>query len=226
MSALRHIAFLVGKDLRIEARRRATLAMTVMVGVLVVVIFGLGDRGPGVDAATVLWAAYLLAGVLCVERTMAVEHEDDAMEGLLLTPIDRGVVYLAKLVTNLLLMAVTTGVVTAAGVVLFGFDPGGAPWAFAAVVGLGLLGVGAVGTLLAAAVGGSGQAGGRGGGTLLLLALPLCLPIVVVSTRLTGTLEGAGGGGPGGAPGIGVLVAFDVVYLAASWLIFELLLDA
>lgn len=222
MNALGHIAVLVGKDLRIEARRRATLAMTVMVGVLVVVIFGLGDRGPGVDAATVLWAAYLLAAMLCVERTMAVEHEDDAMEGLLLTPIDRGVVYLAKLVTNLLLMAVTAGLVTAAGVVLFGFDPGGALWGFAAVVGLGLLGVAAVGTLLAAAVGGSG----RGGGALPLLALPLCLPIVVVSTRLTGALEGAGDGGPGGAPGIGVLVAFDVVYLAASWLIFELLLEA
>jgi heme exporter protein B len=217
MNAPRQILALIGKDLRIEGRNRTTLAMTILVGVLVVVIFGLGaGGGAGVDAVTVLWAAYLLSGVLCAERTMACEHESDALEGLLLTPVDRGVVYLAKLATNLVLMAATAAVVTLAGVVLFGFDMQASPWAFALVVGLGLLGVAAVGTLLAAAVGRSGR-----GGSLLLLAMPLCLPVVVVSTRLAGGL-----GEGGGVQGVGVLIAFDVVYLAASWLVFEFLLES
>lgn len=216
------MGLLVWKDLRIEARSRSTVALTTATGVLLVAVLGLGGGGAahraGSEAGAILWAALLFAGVLCVERTMAFEHEDDAIAGLMLAPVDRGTIYLSKLLTNLILMTIAAGVVAPVGIVLFGFDLSASPWGFALATALGLVGFAAVGTLLSAAVGGSRMRGG----VLMLLALPLCLPLVVVSTRLAASLAGPGGA----SPGFGVLVAFDVVYVAASWLVFEFLLEA
>lgn len=55
---------------------------------------GLGPaaRRGSAAATAVLWVAYLFAGVLCFEKTMAVERQDRALTGLLLAPVDRGVI--------------------------------------------------------------------------------------------------------------------------------------
>ena len=93
---LKQIALVSGKDLRIEARSRQTLGLVVVLGVLIVVVLGLG-LGPqqvasGMAATAVLWVAYLFGGVLCFEKTMAVERHDGALAGLMLAPIERRVI--------------------------------------------------------------------------------------------------------------------------------------
>lgn len=214
--ALADIALLVWKDLRIEARARAALPAMVVAGVLFVVVLAMGGgvARSGQGMTTILWAAYLVSGVLGVERGMAVERESDALSGVLLTPVDRGAVFLAKLVANLVVMAASAAVVSAVGIVLFGLETAGASWGFLAALGLGLVGLAALGTLFAAVIGGG--SGRRG--LLALLVLPLCVPLVVVSGRAAAAMVG---GSPGAGPGLGVLVAFDVVYVVAGWLAFE-----
>jgi heme exporter protein B len=220
--ALRHIGLLAAKDLRIERRGRETLGLVLVLGVLIVVVLamGLGAGGAvdGVRATAILWVAYLFAGVMCFEKTMAVERQDDALAALLLAPVDRGVIYLAKLCANLALMISVALVVTPVGVVLFRFDLSAAPLGFAAVMGLGMLGFAAIGTLFSAAVSSSRLRGGM----LALLVFPLSLPLVIASTRVTTEMFGGAGGG---TPGMGLLVAFDVVFIVASWLVFEFLLE-
>ena len=119
--ALRQLLLLVGKDLRIEARSRQTLGLVMTLGILIVVVLGLG-LGPqltgeagGYAASAVLWVAYLFGGVMCFEKTMATERQDGGLAGLLLAPVDRGVIFAAKLVTNLLLMGALAAVVTPCG---------------------------------------------------------------------------------------------------------------
>lgn len=218
---LRQLLVLVGKDLRIEARSKQTLGLVVTLGVLIVVVLGLG-LGPqltgeagGYAASAVLWVAYLFGGVMCFEKTMAVERQDGALAGLLLAPVDRGVIFAAKLVTNLLLMGALAAVVTPVGVALFGFDLSVAPGSFAGVIGLSMLGFAAVGTLFAAAVGGSRLQGGL----LAVLVFPLSLPLVIASTQM---LMGVYRDGQAvGGTGFAVLVAFDAIFLVGSWLGFE-----
>ena len=109
-------------------------------------------------------------------------------------------------------------VVTPVGILLFRFDLSAAPLGFIVVMALGLVGFGAVGTLFAAAVTSSRLQGGL----LAMLVFPLSLPIVLASTQLmVGLFEQDR---PLGA-GVGVLVAFDIVFLVASWLVFEFLLE-
>lgn len=223
--ALRQLLVLVGKDLRIEARTRQTLGLVLTLGVLIVVVLGLGlgtqltGAMGGYAASAVLWVAYLFGGVMCFEKTMATEREDGALAGLLLTPVDRGVLFVAKLVTNLVLMVGLGAVVTPVGVVLFGFDLSAAPGRFTAVIGLSMLGFAAVGTLFAAVVSGSRLQGGL----LAVLVFPLSVPLVIASTRML--LGAYRDGQPLGGTGLAVLVAFDAIFLVISWWTYEWMLE-
>ncbi len=223
MSPIRQIAILVGKDLRIEARGRQTLGLVMMLGVLIVVVLALGlGPGSGVEAmhaTAILWVAYLFAGAMCFEKTMGVERQDDALAGLLLAPVDRGFIYVGKLIANLALMLGVALTVTPVGVLLFRFDLTQAPLGFALVMFMSMLGFAAVGTLFSAAMSSTRLQGGL----LAILIFPMSLPLVVASTQVMNRIfesEGSIGGA-----GLGVLIAFDAVFLVASWLVFELLLE-
>jgi len=223
MTEVAHILQLVAKDLQIEARSRQTIGLIVVLGVLIVVVLGLGlgAGGPveGMRATAILWVAYLFGGVLCFEKTMAVEAHDGALAGLMLAPVDRGSIYLGKLLANLALMLAMALVVTPVGVVMFRFDLSVAPAGFIVVMALSMIGFAAVGTLFAAAVTSSRLQGGL----LAVLVFPLCLPLVIASTQqMLGMFEE---GRALAGPGLGLLIAFDIIFIAASWLVFEALLE-
>ncbi len=220
--ALRQIFLLVGKDLRIEARAKQTLGLVSVLGILIIVVLGLGlgtQQISSFSAPAILWVAYLFGGVLCFEKTMAVERNDGALAGLLLAPVDRGVIYAAKLLTNLILMLALAAVVTPVAILLFGFDLSAAPGAFILITILSMVGFGAVGTLFAAVT----SVSRLQGGLLALVVFPICLPLVIVSTEMVlGIFQD---GRPLSAQGLGVLAAFDAVFLMVSWLAFERVLQ-
>ncbi len=221
--ALQQTVLIALKDLRIEARSRQTIGLVAVMGVLIVVVLGLGlgpeHRGAGVDATAILWVAYLFGGVLSFEKTMAVEREDGALAALLMAPVDRGVVYLAKLLGNLVLMLGLAAVITPVAILLFGFDLSAAPWDFAAVMIISMIGFAAIGTLFSAAVASTRLQGGF----LALLVFPVSLPLVIASTQLLVSVFRDGE--PLGGLGVGILVAFDAVFLVVSWLVFETILE-
>lgn len=221
--AVRQLVLLMAKDLRIEARGRQTMGLVVVLGILIIVVLGLGLGAgrpiSGFGATAILWVAYLFAGVLCFEKTFAVERSDDALAGLLMAPVDRGVIYLAKLLTNLVLIFALALVITPVAIVLFRFDLSAAPMSFALVMFLGMTGFAAVGTLFAAAVSSTRFQGGL----LAMLVFPLSLPVVIVSTQLMRAVFEKGE--PLGAQGLATLGAFDVIFLVLSWLVFELVLE-
>lgn len=222
--AVRHIAMLTLKDLRIEARGRQTVGLVAVLAVLIVVVLGIGlspGRGAdGLSATAILWVAYLFGGVLVFERTMEVERHDDALAGLLLAPVDRGAIFAAKFLANLLLMFAIAVIVTPVAVLFFHFDLSAAPGGFAAVMLVSMVGYAAIGTLFAALTSSTRLAGGL----LAMLVFPVALPLVLASTRLLhGVFEQ--GEALGGA-GLAVLIAFDLIFLVVSWLVFEMVLEA
>ena len=221
--ALSQISLLVAKDLRIEARGRQTVGLVVVLGILIVVVLGLGlgttNNVAGFNATAVLWVAYLFSGVLCFEKTMAVERNDAALTGLMLAPMDHNVIYLAKLASNLIPMLAVALVVTPAGVLFFGFDLSAAPMMFAGVMALSIIGFAAVGTLFSAVVSSSRLQGGL----LAMMIFPIALPLVVASTQMM--VRTFRDGLAPGATGIGILIAFDAIFLVVSWLVFEWVLE-
>src|SRR5438876_7123596 len=88
------------KDLRIEVRGRYGLAAVLPFAGTLLIAFGL-SLGPGrtllqQTAPGLLWLAVLFASVLAFRQAYQAEGEDGAMEGLLLSPIDRAAVFLGK----------------------------------------------------------------------------------------------------------------------------------
>ena len=221
--AFAQVGMLIAKDLRIESRNRQTLGLVAVLGILIITVLGLGlgaqNNVAGFSATAVLWVAYLFSGVLCFEKTMAVERNDGVLAALLMAPIDRGVIYVAKLVSNLVLILAVAAVVTPAGVLFFGFDLSAAPGTFAGVMALSILGFAAVGTLFAAMVSSTRLQGGL----LAMMIFPITLPLVMVSTQLLMKTFRDGVAPSFGA--VGVLVAFDVIFLVVSWLVFEWVLE-
>lgn len=222
MLTLRQIFWIALKDFRIEARGRQTIGLVVILGILIIVVLGLGlepTQTSGFSATAILWVAYLFGGVLCFEKTMAVERHDEAMAGLLLAPVNRGAIFVAKLISNLVLMFALAIVVTPVAVLLFHFDLSTAPGTFALIMSLSMFGFAAIGTLFSATVSSSRLQGGL----LAMLIFPISLPLVITSSQLLqrvferhDQIEGSG---------MAILIAFDIIFLMASWLVFELVLE-
>jgi heme exporter protein B len=222
-SLLRQIGVLVKKDLRLEGRTRQTMGLVLLMGILIVTVLGLGLGGHpeilGLGTPAILWVAYLFAGVLCFEKTMGVEQRDGALAGLLLAPLDRCAIYAGKLLTNLILMFLAAGVITPVGILFFGFDLSKSPLGFAAIIAISMVGFAAIGTLFSALTSSTKLQGGM----LAMMVFPLILPLVIASTQqVTGIFRD--GVAPGGS-GLAILVAFDVIFLVVSWIVFELVLE-
>jgi len=141
------------KDLRLELRTRESVPAMALFSLTVFVLFHFGlhrDSVEGAMASGVLWVTLLLATVLGVNRLFASEREGRALDGILLAPIDRTAVYLAKAAGLFLYLVLLELVaVPAFGILLLGPGLGGAFPELIAIVllaDLGLAGVGGRGS--------------------------------------------------------------------------------
>jgi heme exporter protein B len=207
------------KDLLLEGRRRETLAGMAMLALLVIVVFAfaldLADPRTAEVAPGALWVAYLFAGVIGLGRGLALGHDWGTLEGLLLAPIDRAAIYLAKTLGNALFMLATEAACLPVFAVFFGL-PTLSP-ALAPTLILGAVGISAATTLFSA------LAIRTRARELLLPALtfPLVVPALIAGVEATS--EVLAGGDPG--RWVGLLVVFDAVFLAVGLIVFDAVLE-
>src|SRR3989338_9036664 len=70
-------------------------------------------------AQGVLWIAFTFSGILGLNRSFLFEKENDCIQGLMLTPVDRSVIYFGKMLGNLVFMLVMEAITVPVFVVLF-----------------------------------------------------------------------------------------------------------
>src|SRR5579863_67435 len=144
MRSLKIIWTLFQKDLRLEWRQRETFGAVCVFGVLVVFLFDFAFEPAGEESLRllpgVLWIAFAFAGILGFNRSFAAERENACLEGLRLAPIDPGLIYLAKVLSNFVFLVVAEVVIvfTASLWYNFSFVPS-FKW-FVCIVLLGTLG--------------------------------------------------------------------------------------
>ncbi len=186
MSGLRQILFLLGKDLRIELRKKESLISMAFFGALILVILNIASGvGKQVDAqggAGILWVAILFSSVLGLGRVFAREKENGCVAALLLSPLSPGEIFVAKALVNFFLMSLAELVLVPLFYVLFGGHLNGDPLALLPILLLVNLGFSATGTLISAL-----SAGTRRNEVLLpILLFPLLLPIIALAVKATG----------------------------------------
>ena len=214
------------KDFTIEARSREIVATAAFFAVACVLVFSFSlvtdGRAPDGVAAGVLWVGVAFSGTLSLGRLFERERAHDTLRTLLLAPVERPAVYLGKLLAVIMLMA-------AVGALLlpltgFLFDQAvvrAAPW-LAAVLLLGITGFAAIGTLFAAMLGRS-----RSRDVLLpVLLYPMSVPVLIAGVRATSALlEAAGPDVATARMWMGVIAAFDAVFLTLALWTFEAVME-
>ena len=94
------VGAIFAKEMRAELRGREVFSTMMSFSVLAVLIFGLAFdlRVPRSEmiAPGVLWVVVLFAGVLGLNRSFGAEVDRGTLSALLLAPVDRSAIYLAK----------------------------------------------------------------------------------------------------------------------------------
>ena len=171
-------AAVLRRDLRLALRRAGDMTT---VAAFFAVAAGLFPLGVGPDPAIlariapgVLWAAALFSAMLSLDRLFAADHEDGALDLMLLAPAPLEVPVLAKCLAHWLTGCAPLVIVAPFLGAAFGLDMQGA-----AALALSLL----IGTPVLSLIGAVGAAltlGARRGGALTpLLVMPLCAPALI-----------------------------------------------
>lgn len=230
---------LVRKDLLLELRARDQIGAMFVFAVLTVLIFSfaldLRAAPPGAAGAPtsstslladnaaelaigVVWVALIFAGILGLGRTFALEKERGAIEGLLLCPADRSVIYVAKVLANLITLFLVEAAVLPLALAFFNINLLRPDTLL--VVALGSIGFVAIGTLFAAI-----SANTRAREVLLpILLLPLIVPVVLGAVRASEQFLGIGLIDDR-APWLSLLAAYDVIFLVIPIAVFDHVLE-
>ncbi|HZC13336.1 MAG TPA: heme exporter protein CcmB, partial [Thermoleophilaceae bacterium] len=208
------------KDLRIEWRTKESVPAMTLFTLTVYVLFHFGldrDSLDGELAAGVLWVTVLLAAVIGVSRLFAAEREQGGIEGLLLAPVDRTALFVAKAgLLFLFLCAVELVAVPAFAILLLGPGLGGALPELLVILVLGNIGVAAVGALVSALA-----AETRARELIVpLLLLPLLVPVLIACAQATEPFFRPEAGPEDLARWLGLLTLYDVVFVLVSVAVF------
>jgi heme exporter protein B len=215
---------MIRKDLLSEYRARRVWPAMLLLGILVALVFTLQmDLLPGQQrriAGGLLWLAVFFAGILALDRSFALEGEDGCGEGLLLYPLSPTLVYLAKLVVNVLALAALELILIPVFIVLSGVPLWTHPGLLLLVAALGNLGIAAVGTPLSALA----AKIPRGAHLSALLIFPMVIPVVLAASEAT-RLIAEDDFGAEGWRWIQFLAAFAVVFVVAGIALFDFLVE-
>ena len=221
MTFLRTVWLVMRKDLLVELRSREILYTTVFFAVACVLVFSFGfvQEGRAVEgaAAGILWIAIAFSGTLALGRTFERERQSETLRALLIAPVDRPALYVAKLGGVLLVLAAVELLVVPLVALLFEAPLFKAPLTLVALLLAGTIGFTAVGTLFAAML-----VRARSRDVLLPVVLyPITVPIVIAGVRGTAALLQADTDLAMARVWLSMLVSFDVVFITLALWTFE-----
>jgi len=209
---MREAWIIARKDLTIEFRTRSGLLSALVFALLGLVIFYYAWDPTAVSSADlapgVLWVVFTFSSLLGLNRSFAIEQADQAMDGLIASPVSRSGIFLGKALANLVFVLVVQAVAIPALVLFYNFPVGSVVIPLVVILLLAAIGLCAVGTLF------SSMAVNTRMAELLLpvLALPFFVPIVIGAAQSTAKLL-SGRPGIEALPWIKLLLAFDLVFL-------------
>ena len=219
---LRAVGAVIWKDFRAEWRSRENLTAMLVFALLMILIFNfaleLDLQAKTSLSAGILWTTFVFAGTIGLNRSLAVEQDRGCLDGMLLAPVDRSVIYFGKAIGNLVFMLIVEAIVLPIFNFLYGFNvfqPG-----FLGVVILGSIGYAAVGTLLSTMV-----VQARTRDILLpILLFPLTLPVIIAAVKAS---QGFFQNLPlvEFSVWVNILVAYDLIFIAVAFMVFDYVLE-
>lgn len=221
MSFLQTVWLVLRKDLLIEVRSREILYTTIFFAVSCVLVFAFGfiREGEALEgvAAGILWIAVAFSGTLALGRAFERERQSETLRALMMAPVDRPALYVAKFLGVLILLLAVELIVVPLIALLFQANLLGEPLTFAGLLLAGTVGFVSVGTLFAAML-----VRARSRDVLLpVLLYPITVPVIIAGVRGTAALLQAETDVAGARAWLSMLVLFDVVFITLALWTFE-----
>src|SRR5580704_10194157 len=223
MTTARAAAIILGKELRLEFRMRELLTATVVFALTVLVLFNFAFDPTAADARRIgpglLWIAFLFSGSLMLNPSFARERSNDTLDALRMAPVSAFAILLGKMLANFIFMALAEVILVLVFSVLYNVPLAGVAGRLALVLVLGTAGLVITGTVFSAI-----SAHARMRELLLpLLLLPILAPLLIAAVEATASLLTD----PPALDRTWVtfLAGFDIVFLTASWLLCDFLVE-
>ncbi len=221
---------LLVKDVRMELRTREMVVSMGVYALLVLTVYGatMSQTGDAFDVLSVasglLWAMIVFTSLLGLNRSFANEVENGCLEGVLLAPVSRAAVYLAKMTSNLLFLAVVELIATPLFFVFFLSGAGLAsttPYIVLPLV-VGSVGIAGVGTFLSTMTMDT-----RGKDVLLaILFIPVIFPLLYACVSATSiAFVGIEGQMVDFWRSLAMAGGYDVIMIAAAWGLYEFIVS-
>lgn len=189
MTFIRQVAAILKKDIIMEMRTKEMVVSMFLFVMLTMVIFNYAFRAETTDLTLfgggLLWLAFLFASMLGLNRSFVHEKDEGCLEGLLLSPVDRPVIYVGKMLGNLIFISLVE-VLTVPIFSIFFIRTNYLDriWLFLVAIVLSNLGIAAVGTLLSTI-----SINTRTRDLMLpILFLPIIIPVLIAAVTSTGLI--------------------------------------
>ncbi len=211
------------KDLLLEVRNRDVIVSIAGFVLLVFAIFTFAVDINNKDNALlvgpgVLWAGIAFAGVIGLNRAFALEMERDTLEGLMLTPVSRDLIFLGKALGNLMFLSISIAIALPVFAVLFNLVV--FRFEMLVIASLLVIGFSSVGTVFAAM-----SVRVRAREIMLpMLFLPIVAPLLLAAIEATADLV-HGDSWSEMSQWLQLAAAFDVVFVIVSAVIFQFILE-
>ncbi|MDR1412903.1 MAG: heme exporter protein CcmB [Actinomycetes bacterium] len=232
INSWRQFRALLRKDIVMELRTKEMITSMGLYALLVLVIYyvALSQAGDNFDvgriAAGLLLLVIVFTSMLGLNRSLVHEQDQGQLEALLLSPVDRPIIFFAKALTNLLFLGLVELVVTPIFLLFFvarsesvQFGPA---WMLVLALLVGSIGIAGVGTLLATM---SVNTKGKDF-VLAVLFIPVMYPLLMaIIAALSAVIAGPLGWQTGYWQMLAVAVGYDVIMLTAAFGLYEFILS-
>jgi len=221
MKFWRKVIAITWKDVLSEMRTREIVFSVLVFTFLVIVTFNFafGNNPKTIElvAAGMLWVTFAFAGILSLNRTFVVEKEESCLEGLMVCPVSREVIYVGKMLGSLLFMLIIEAIALPIFAFLFNLNLSLQLIAITLLTTIGFVAVGTIFSALAVNT--------RAREMILpILFLPIVAPIIIGAVEASKlALSGESWGAM--ATWLQIIGAFDVIFLGVSFLVFTFVIE-
>lgn len=223
MTFFRDIWVILLKDFSLETSGNGVFIPAAAFATVIAAVFHFAnpsDFATASAAPAAFWISVLFTATVAFERLFETEKKSEALRMTLMSPADRGAVFIGKMLANLLLLLAVEAVFIPLFAVFFRVSVTPVIIPFVSVTLAATVGIAAVGTALSAL---SAQAKMKGI-ILPILLFPLLVPVLLSASQAFSALLG-GGAEREFARHLRILISFDLAFTTMGTLVYGYIVD-
>lgn len=224
MSFIQPIRSIVWKDLTSEFRSKEMILSMCLFSFLVLIIFsftlGMGLVNLKEIIPGILWVVFIFSGLMGLSRSFGAERDKGTLPGLLLCPVSRWEIFLAKMMVTLIFTVIMEIFTLSIFIILYNMNLLPYLLPLGLIILLGTVGFCIIGTIFSAM-----SATTRSRDVILsILVFPILVPLIIAAVQATGIILD-GKSIQAIYPWLKILIAFDFVFFLLAYLTFDFIME-